>query len=92
MSGSEADPKLILTAKDGWHPPIFRMGGNGSKSPKSIVADTVDYSTNLSKNYAVLCLHGGTLALFAGVAASAVLFYMAYMIFNWKRTKMNQAR
>ena len=32
------------------------------------------------------------MALFAGNVASAVLFYMAYRIFNWKRSKMNQAR
>ena len=85
MSGSEADSKLILTAQDGWHPPIFGMGGSGSKSTEGVVADTVDYSTNLSKDFAVLLLHGGTSALVAGVAASAVLFYVAYRLFNWKR-------
>ena len=37
-------------------------------------------------------LHGGTSALFAGVAASAVLLYMAYRLFQWKTKKMNQAR
>ena len=92
MSGSEADSKLILTAQDGWHPPIFGMGGSGSKSAESVVADTVDYSTNLSKDFTILRLHGGTLALVAGVAVSSLLFYMAYGIFNWKGTKMNQAR
>ena len=57
------------------------MGGGGSKD--NVVADNVDYSTNLSKDYAVLRLHGGTSALFAGVAASAVLFYMAYRLLQW---------
>ena len=90
VSGSKADSKLLLTSKDGWHPSFFGMGGGGSKD--NVVADNVDYSTNLSKDYAVLRLHGGTSALFAGVAASAVLFYMAYRLFSWKRTRMNQAR
>ena len=90
VSGSEADSKLLLTSKDGWHPSFFGMGGGGSKD--NVVADSVDYSTNLSKEYAVLCLHGGTSALFAGVAASAVLLYMAYMLLQWKTKKMNQAR
>ena len=90
VSGSEADSKLLLNSENGWHPSFFGMGGGGSKD--NVVADNVDYSTNLSKNYAVLRLHGGTSALFAGVAASAVLFYMAYRLFSWKRTKMNQAR
>ena len=90
VSGSEADSKLLLTSKDGWHPSFFGMGGGGSKD--NVVADNVDYSTNLSKDYAVLRLHGGTSALFAGVAASAVLVYMAYRLFRWKSTKMNQAR
>ena len=56
------------------------MGGGGSKD--NVVADNGDYSTNLSKGYAVLRLHGGTSALFAGVAASAVLVYMAYRLFR----------
>ena len=92
LSGSEAYSKLILTAQGGWHSPIFGMVGSGFKSTENVVADTVDYSTNLSKDFAVLCLHGGTSALVAGVAASAVLFYMAYRLFDWKRTKMKQAR
>ena len=66
------------------------MGGGGSKD--SVVADSVDYSTNLSKDYAMLRLHGGTTALFAGVAASAVLIYIFYKLFCWKRARMNQAR
>ena len=89
VSSPEARSKLLLTRKDGWRP-FYGMGGGGSKD--NVVADSVDYSTNLSKDFAVLRLHGGISALVAGVAASAVLFYMAYRLFTWKRTKMNQAR
>ena len=67
------------------------MGGSGSESTDNTVADTVDNSTNLSKDFAILKLHGGTSALVAGVAASLVLFYKAYRLFNWKRAKMSQA-
>ena len=91
LSDSEADSKLILTAQDSCHSSIFGMGGGGSKSTDNVVADTVDYSTNLSKDFAVLRLHGGTSALVAGVAASAVLFFMAYRLLTWKRANMNQA-
>ena len=66
------------------------MGGYGSKD--NVVADSIDNSTNLSKEYAMLKLHGGTSALFAGAAASAVLVYIFYKIFCWKRARMNRAR
>ena len=36
-------------------------------------------------------LHGGTSALVAGVVATAVLFYVAYRLFTWKRARMSQA-
>ena len=92
LSGSEAGSKLILTAQNGWHAPApFGMGGSGSKSTDNTVADTVDNSNNLSKDFAILHLHGGTSALIAGVTASVALFYVAYRLFNWKRAKMSQA-
>ena len=92
LSGAEAGSKLIHTAQDGWHPPApFGMGGSRSKSTDNTVANTVDNSTNLSKDFAILHLHVGTSALIAGVAALAVLFYVAYRLFNWKRAKMSQA-
>ena len=80
----------MLNSETGWHPTIFGMGVGGSQD--NVVADSVDYSTNLSKEYAVMKLHGGTSALFAGVAASAVLLYMAYRLFQWKTKQMNQDR
>ena len=58
------------------------MGGSGSKSTDNTVADTVDNSTNLSKDFAILHLHRGTYALIARVAASAVLFYVAYRLWR----------
>ena len=85
-------PKLILTPNDNWHSPFFRMGSGESKKTDNVVADTVDFLTNMSKDFAVLRLHGGTSALVAGVAASAVLCYMAYRMIMWKKAKMGQAR
>ena len=70
VGSPEARPKLLLTRKDGWRP-FYGMGGYGSKD--NVVADSIDNSTNLSKEYAMLRLHGGTSAIFAGAAASAVL-------------------
>ena len=92
LGGPEADFKLILTADDGWHSSFFGMGSGGGTKTDDMVANTVDFSTNMSKDFAVLRLHGGTSALVAGVAASAVLCYMAYRLFMWKETKMGQAR
>ena len=66
------------------------MGGGGSKD--NVVADSIDNSTNLSKEYAMLRLHGGTSALFAGAAASAALIYIFYKLFCWKRDRLNRAR
>jgi hypothetical protein len=66
------------------------MGGYGSKD--NVVADSIDNSTNLSKEYAMLRLHGGTSAIFAGAAATAVLIYMFYKLFCWKRARMIRAR
>ena len=66
------------------------MGGYGSKD--NVVADSVDNSLNLSKEYAVMKLHGGTSALFAGAAATAAVIYIFYKIFCWKRARMVQAR
>ena len=89
VSSPEARSKLLLTREDGWRP-FYGMGGYGSKD--NVVADSIDNSTNLSKEYAMLRLHGGTSALFAGAAASAVLIYIFYKLFCWKRARMNRAR
>ena len=89
VGSPEARSKLLLTREDGWRP-FYGMGGYGSKD--NVVADSIDNSTNLSKEYAMLRLHGGTSALFAGAAASAVLIYIFYKLFCWKRARMNRAR
>ena len=68
------------------------MGGSGSKKTENVVADSVDFSTNLSKDFAVLRLNGGTGALMAGVVATGILVYMAYKVFLWKRAKMGAER
>ena len=81
--------KLILTSEDGWRP-FVKMGGYASKD--NVVADTFDNSLNLSKEYAVMKLHGETSALFAGAAATAAVLYIFYKIFNWKRARMVEAR
>ena len=52
----------------------------------------MDLSTNLSKDFAVLRLNGGTGALMAGVVATGILVYMAYKVFLWKREKMGAER
>ena len=90
MGVCKAGPKLILRAQDGWHPPtLFGMGGSESKSTDKTVAGTVDNSTKFSKDFAIIKLHKGTSALVAGVVATAVLFYVAYRLFTWKRVKMS---
>ena len=85
----EAGSKLLLNPADGWRP-FYGMGGYGSKD--NVNADSIDNSTNLSKEYAMLKLHGGTSALFAGAAASAVLIYIFYKLFIYNRARMNRAR
>ena len=76
------DLKLILTEHNCWSPPtFFKMGGSSSKKTDNVVADCVDFSTNMSKDFAVLRLHGGISALVAGVAATAILLYLAYRTF-----------
>ena len=89
VGSPEARSKLLLTREDGWRP-FYGMGGYGSKD--NVVAHSIDNSTNLSKEYAMLRFHGGTSALFAGAAASAVLIYIFYKLFCWKRARMNRAR
>ena len=81
-----------MTPGDDWNSPFFRMGSGESKKTDNVVGDTVDFSTNMSKDFAVLRLHGGTSALVASVAASAILVYMAYRMFKWKKAQMDQAR
>ena len=85
----EAGSKLLLNPADGWRP-FYGMGGYGSKD--NVNADSIDNSTNLSKEYAMLKLHGGTSALFAWAAASAVLIYIFYKLFIYNRARMNRAR
>ena len=77
----------------GWTPPSgFGMGSYGSKKTDNVVADSVDLSTNLSKDFAILRLHGGTGALVAGVMATFILVFLAYKLFMWKRAKMGAGR
>ena len=67
------------------------MGGGGSKSTDTNVAGTIDKSSKLSREFALIKLHGGTTALVAGMVATAVLLYLAYKLFNWKRARMGRA-
>ena len=76
--------KLLLDPADGWRP-FYGMGGHGSKD--NVNADSINNSTNLSKEYALLKLHGGTAALFAGAAASAALIYMFYRLVLYRRSR-----
>ena len=85
----EAGSKLLLNPADGWRP-FYGMGGYGSK--ENVNADSINNSTNLSREYALLKLHGGTAALFAGAAASAALIYVFYKLFVYNRSRMNPAR
>ena len=66
------------------------MGGGGSKNTEKTVAGIVDNS-KLSKDFAIIKLHGGTSAMVAGVVASALLLYVAYKLFNWRKTKTARA-
>ena len=85
--------KLILDTSYGWSTPSsFDMGSYGSKKTDKVVADTVDFSTNMSKDFAILRLHGGTGALVAGVMATFILVFLAYKLFMWKRAKMGAGR
>ena len=85
----EAGSKLLLDPADGCRP-FYGMGGYGSK--ENVNADSINNSTNLSREYALLKLHGGTAALFAGAAASAALIYIFYRLFLYNRSRMNRAR
>ena len=76
--------KLLLDPADGWRP-FYGMGGHGSKD--NVNADSINNSTNLSKEYALLKLHGGTAALFAGAAASAALIYIFYRLVLYRRSR-----
>ena len=85
--------KLILDTSYGWTPPSgCGMGSYASKKTDNVVADSVDLSTNLSKDFAILRLHGGTGALVAGVMATFILVFLAYKLFMWKRAKMGAGR
>ena len=76
---------LILHAQDGWLP-FSKMGVGGSKRTEHTVAGIVDNS-KLSKDYAIIKLHGGTSAMFAGVVASALLLFVAFKFFKWRKEK-----
>ena len=67
------------------------MGGASSKSTDNTVVGTIDKSSKLSRDFAIIKLHGGTTALVAGMVATAVLLYLPYKLFNWKRARMGQA-
>ena len=45
-----------MTPGDDWNSSFFRMGSGESKKTDNVVADTVDFSTNMSKDFAVLRL------------------------------------
>ena len=86
----EAGSKLILRAQDGWRP-FSNMGGGSSKNNDKSVAGIVDNSSKLSKDFTIIKLHGGTSAMVAGVVATALLLYVAYKLFAWRKAKMSQA-
>ena len=46
----------------------------------------------MSKDFAVLRLHVGNSAFVAGVAATAILLYLAYRTFMWKKTRITARR
>ena len=78
MDDFRTDLKLILTEHNGWSPPtFFWMVGSSSKKIDNIITDSVDFSTKMSKEFAVLHLPGGTSAVVAGVAATVILLYLA---------------
>ena len=89
MLATETGPKLLLDRAP--LPPFQGMGGYGSKQD-NVVADSIDNSTHLSREYAMLRLHGGTSALFAGAAASAALIYIFYKLFCWKQRQRQKQR
>ena len=43
-------------------------------------------------HFAILRLHGGTGALMAGTVALAILFYLAYEMFLWKKPRWWQEK
>ena len=93
MDDFRTDLKLILTEHNVWSPLTFLgMGGSSSKKTDNVVADSVDFSTIMSKDFAVLRLHGGTSALVAGVAAKAILLYLAYRTFMLKKAGITARR
>ena len=89
MDDFKTDLKLILNESP---LTIFGMGGSSSKKTNQVLADSVDFSTNMSKDFAVLSLHGGTSALVAAIAATAILFYLVYRMFFWKKAMMTARR
>ena len=53
--GFRTDFKVILDASNGWSAPTyFGMGSGGNKKTNNGVADSVDFSTNMSKDFQVL--------------------------------------
>ena len=68
------------------------MGAGSSKKTESVVADSVDISNNLSKDFTILRIHGDTGALIAGSVATLLLIYVIYRGILWKRAKMGAGR
>ena len=63
------------------------MGSGGSKTTETVVADSVDKSNNLSKDFTILKINGNTGALIAGSVATLLLLYIASRGVLWKRAK-----
>ena len=89
LATTKTGPKLLLDRAP--LPPFQGMGGYGSKQD-NVVADSIDNSTHLSREYAMLRLHGGTSALFAGAAASAALLYIFYKLFCWRQRQRQKQK
>ena len=56
------------------------------------MADTINRSQNLTKDFTVLRLHSDTGLLIAGSLATFLLLYVIYSVVLWKRSRMLRAR
>ena len=66
--------------------------GTGDSKHENVVADTIDRSHNLSKDFTVLRSHGDTGPLIAGSLANFLQLYIIYRGVLWKRSRMLRAR
>ena len=66
--------------------------GAGDSKHKSVVADSIKKSLNLSKDFTVLRLHGEIGGVIAGSLATLLLLYILYRGVLWKRSRMARAR